>query len=36
MRTKTLALSAVLGMLGSASVMAQNNVYSINAVVTST
>jgi hypothetical protein len=32
MRTKTLALSAVLGMLGSASVMAQNNVYSINAV----
>jgi hypothetical protein len=31
MRTKTLALSAVLGMLGSASVMAQN-VYSVNAV----
>jgi hypothetical protein len=31
MRTKTLALSALLGMLGSASVMAQN-VYSINAV----
>jgi hypothetical protein len=33
MRTKTLALSALLGMLGSASVMAQStNVYSINAV----
>jgi hypothetical protein len=32
MRTKTLALSAVLGMLGSASLVAQNNVYSINAV----
>jgi hypothetical protein len=32
MRTKTLALSAVLGMLGSASLLAQNNVYSINAV----
>jgi hypothetical protein len=31
MRTKTLALSALLGMLGSASVMAQN-VYSVNAV----
>jgi hypothetical protein len=31
MRTKTLALSAVLGLLGSASVMAQN-VYSVNAV----
>jgi hypothetical protein len=31
MRTKTLALSALLGVLGSASVMAQN-VYSINAV----
>jgi len=31
MRTKTLALSALLGLLGSASVMAQN-VYSINAV----
>jgi hypothetical protein len=32
MRTKTLALSAVLGMLGTASVMAQANVYSLNAV----
>jgi len=33
MRTKTLALSAVLGLLGSASLMAQStNVYSINAV----
>jgi len=33
MRTKTLALSALLGMLGSASVMAQStNVYSVNAV----
>jgi len=31
MRTKTLALSALLGMLGSASVMAQN-IYSVNAV----
>jgi len=31
MRTKTLALSAVLGLIGSASVMAQN-VYSVNAV----
>jgi hypothetical protein len=31
MRTKTLALSAMLGLLGSASVMAQN-VYSVNAV----
>jgi len=32
MRTKTLALSALLGMLGSASLIAQTNVYSINAV----
>jgi len=32
MRTKTLALSAMLGLLGSASVMAQANVYSLNAV----
>ncbi len=32
MRTKTLALSALIGMLGSAAVMAQQNVYSINAV----
>jgi hypothetical protein len=32
MRTKTLALSALLGMLGSASLVAQTNVYSINAV----
>jgi len=32
MRTKTLALSAVLGMLGTASLVAQTNVYSINAV----
>jgi hypothetical protein len=33
MRTKTLALSALLGLLGSASLMAQStNVYSINAV----
>jgi len=33
MRTKTLALSALLGMLGSASLLAQStNVYSINAV----
>jgi hypothetical protein len=32
MRTKTLALSALLGMLGSVSVMASQNVYSINAV----
>jgi hypothetical protein len=32
MRTKTLALSALLGMIGSVSVMAQANVYSINAV----
>jgi hypothetical protein len=32
MRTKTLALSALLGMLGSASLVAQTNVYSLNAV----
>lgn len=32
MRTKTLALSAVLGMIGTASVVAQTNVYSLNAV----
>jgi hypothetical protein len=32
MRTKTLLLSALLGTLGSVSVMAQTNVYSINAV----
>jgi hypothetical protein len=32
MRTKTLALSAVLGMLGSASLVAQVNVYSLNSV----
>jgi len=32
MRTKTLALSAVLGLVGCASVMAQANVYSLNAV----
>lgn len=32
MRTKTLALSAVLGALGTASLVAQTNVYSINAV----
>jgi hypothetical protein len=32
MRTKTLALSAVLGMLGTASLVAQQNVYSLNAV----
>jgi hypothetical protein len=32
MRTKTLALSALLGMLGTASLVAQTNVYSINAV----
>jgi hypothetical protein len=32
MRTKTLALSAVLAMLGTASVMAQTNVYSLNSV----
>jgi hypothetical protein len=32
MRTKTLALSAILGALGSASLMAQTNVYSLNAV----
>jgi hypothetical protein len=32
MRTKTLALSAMLGALGTASVVAQTNVYSINAV----
>jgi hypothetical protein len=32
MRTKTLALSALLGMLGTASLVAQTNVYSLNAV----
>jgi hypothetical protein len=32
MRTKTLALSALLGMIGSASLIAQTNVYSLNAV----
>jgi hypothetical protein len=32
MRTKTLLLSALLGALGSVSVMAQTNVYSLNAV----
>lgn len=32
MRTKTLALSAVLGALGTASLVAQTNVYSLNAV----
>jgi len=32
MRTKTLALSAVLGALGTASMVAQTNVYSLNAV----
>lgn len=32
MRTKTLALSAMLGALGAASAIAQTNVYSINAV----
>lgn len=32
MRTKTLALSAILGALGAASAVAQTNVYSINAV----
>jgi len=32
MRTKTLALSALLGMIGSASLVAQTNVYSLNAV----
>jgi hypothetical protein len=32
MRTKTLALSAVLGLIGTASVVAQTNVYSLNAV----
>jgi hypothetical protein len=32
MRTKTLALSAVLGMLGSTSLLAQVNVYSLNSV----
>jgi len=32
MRTKTLLLSALLGSLGSVSVMAQTNVYSLNAV----
>jgi hypothetical protein len=32
MRTKTLALSALLGMLGTASLVAQSNVYSVNAV----
>jgi hypothetical protein len=32
MRTKTLALSALLGMIGSASLVAQTNVYSVNAV----
>lgn len=32
MRTKTLALSALLGMLGTAAAVAQTNVYSINAV----
>jgi hypothetical protein len=32
MRTKTLALSAFLGLLGAASAIAQTNVYSINAV----
>jgi len=32
MRTKTLALSTMLGMLGTASLVAQTNVYSINAV----
>jgi hypothetical protein len=32
MRTKTLALSAILGALGTASLVAQTNVYSINAV----
>jgi hypothetical protein len=32
MRTKTLALSTILSALGAASVVAQNNVYSLNAV----
>jgi hypothetical protein len=32
MRTKTLALSALMGALGSASLIAQTNVYSLNAV----
>jgi hypothetical protein len=32
MRTKTLALSALLGMIGAASALAQTNVYSVNAV----
>lgn len=32
MRTKTLLLSAVLGIVGAASVVAQNTVYSVNAV----
>jgi hypothetical protein len=32
MRTKTLALSALLGLIGSASLVAQTNVYSLNAV----
>jgi len=32
MRTKVLALSSVLGMLGAASLVAQTNVYSLNAV----
>jgi hypothetical protein len=32
MRTKTLALSALLGMLGTAALVAQTNVYSLNAV----
>jgi len=32
MRTKTLILSALLGLAGSASLMAQTNVYSLNAV----
>jgi hypothetical protein len=32
MRTKTLALSALLGMIGAASAIAQTNVYSVNAV----